>query len=136
VVLRWAVECLPATMTGVPGTQVGKYLKLRSADVVGEAVDGYKQAVENLRNAARVNRKDPRPKYRLGLMMEEPYHHQLLYGGKKDRVVGEGDDSAGIAAEVQEAAFRTWSASAMEDEIAAIGQMHGCWGTPTVPQPP
>jgi hypothetical protein len=69
-------------------------------------------------------------RYRIGLMTEEPYHHQLLFGGKQE-AAGQGD-KGGIAEEVVSAAFRTWSASAMEDEISAIANIHGCWGEPTV----
>ncbi|KAK3264922.1 hypothetical protein CYMTET_26366 [Cymbomonas tetramitiformis] len=112
--------------------QVNKYIKLRTDEKVGPAVDGYNVAVDSLKNAARLNRKDCRPKYKLGLLCEEMYHHQLLYGGIKkaedDAVSGEATD----VANQMNAAFKTWSATAMEDEIAAIAQQQGCWGTPTI----
>ena len=70
-------------------------------------------------------------RYRLALLLEEPYHHSLLFGGKQ-RAAGSGDDAP--HGSVSAIPTRTWSASSMEDEILAIGQMQGCGDNPTIPE--
>eukprot|EP00854_Cymbomonas_tetramitiformis_P009506 gene9506-11263_t len=111
--------------------QVHKYVRGRTDGKAAEDVEGYKQAIDSLKNAARLNRKDVRARYRIGLMCEERFHHQLLYGGAKRSAEEGGDEEEGPKQSFMPHGA-TWSASAMEDEILAIGQMHGCWGNPTV----
>jgi len=106
-------------------TYVEEALTMFNWGPVHEKKGSYEESLEFYKKAARENRRDARPPYRLGLLAEDGYLQKIYFGLGSIPPTPEGGENS-VEDELSRITnAKTWSASSMEEEILAIARKHG-----------